>query len=444
MSERSAAIRAAASPSTVRCFAGARRRSGACRNRRPPTACQPKKRLTRSRTTGERCWISIATGPSTRSTRMPGSGVSPSDGRDQWIFSGSECSAISAPTMSGQRVTSSVEAKPCLANAALSVRWRTSASGRGKDLPGLFTLQGSATSVGQDASAIPPDVKCSQTTTARHHPLPPLRGRDQTERVPRANSISPKVVKGQRKRASQQVHARAADLLAWYDRHRRALPWRAAPGERPDPYRVWLSEVMLQQTTTKAVAPYFARFAARWPNVRALAAAPLEDVLKLWAGLGYYARARHLHACAKAVVARHGGCFPRSEAALASLPGVGPYTAAAIAAIAFGAPVAAVDGNVERVVARLYAIEDELPAAKQRIRRLAECLVPAERAGDFAQALMDLGATICTPKRPACSLCPWTSACDARRRGDPEAFPAKAPKKEGRLRRGAAFVVLRS
>src|SRR5215472_5139750 len=226
--------------------------------------------------------------------------------------------------------------------------------------------------------------------------LPRKRGREQTERVPRANSISPKVVKGQRKRASQQVHARAADLLAWYDRHRRALPWRAAPGERPDPYRVWLSEVMLQQTTTKAVAPYFARFAARWPNVRALAAAPLEDVLKLWAGLGYYARARHLHACAKAVVAR------------------------------------------------LYAIEDELPAAKQNIRRLAECLVPAERAGDFAQALMDLGATICTPKTPACALCPLMSACAARRRGDPEAFPAKAPKKEGRLRRGAAFIVLRS
>ena len=274
--------------------------------------------------------------------------------------------------------------------------------------------------------------------------LPRKRGREQTERVPRANSISPKVVKGQRKRASQQVHARAADLLAWYDRHRRALPWRAAPGERPDPYRVWLSEVMLQQTTTKAVAPYFARFAARWPNVRALAAAPLEDVLKLWAGLGYYARARHLHACAKAVVARHDGCFPRSEAALASLPGVGPYTAAAIAAIAFDAPVAAVDGNVERVVARLYAIEDELPAAKQNIRRLAECLVPAERAGDFAQALMDLGATICTPKTAACALCPLMSACAARRRGDPEAFPAKAPKKEGRLRRGAAFIVLRS
>jgi A/G-specific adenine glycosylase len=255
-----------------------------------------------------------------------------------------------------------------------------------------------------------------------------------------------------RKRASQPPGPNGAELsadlsaglLAWYDRHRRKLPWRALPGERADPYRVWLSEIMLQQTTTKAVVPYFARFATRWPSVRALAAAPLEDVLKLWAGLGYYARARHLHACAKAVVERHGGHFPQSQAALAALPGIGPYTAAAIAAIAFDAPAAAVDGNVERVVARLYAVAAELPAAKAEIRRLTERLVPPERAGDFAQALMDLGATICTPKKPACALCPWMGACAARRRGDPETFPLKAPKKEGRLRRGAAFVVVRS
>jgi A/G-specific adenine glycosylase len=241
-----------------------------------------------------------------------------------------------------------------------------------------------------------------------------------------------------------RVEARSADLLAWYDRQRRVLPWRAAPGERPDPYRVWLSEIMLQQTTIKAVVPYFARFTARWPDVHALAAAPLGDVLKLWAGLGYYARARHLHACAKTVVERHGGYFPQSEAALAALPGIGPYTAAAIAAIAFDAPAAAVDGNVERVVARLFTIEEELPAAKSEVRRLTQALVPAERAGDFAQALMDLGATICTPKTPACALCPWMRACAARRRGDPESFPVKAPKKQGRLRRGAAFVLLRS
>jgi A/G-specific adenine glycosylase len=236
----------------------------------------------------------------------------------------------------------------------------------------------------------------------------------------------------------------AADLLAWYDRNRRMLPWRAAPGETPDPYRVWLSEIMLQQTTVKAVAPYFARFTVRFADVGALAAAALDDVLKLWAGLGYYARARNLHACAQAVVAHHGGRFPATEAELAALPGIGPYTAAAIAAIAFDARAAAVDGNVERVVARLFAVADELPAAKPTLRRLAQTLVPALRAGDFAQALMDLGATICTPKQPACALCPWTAVCAVRARGDAESFPVKAPKREGRMRRGAAFVVQRA
>jgi A/G-specific adenine glycosylase len=247
-----------------------------------------------------------------------------------------------------------------------------------------------------------------------------------------------------RKRTAQPALPAGADLLAWYDRHRRSLPWRALPGETPDPYRVWLSEIMLQQTTVKAVAPYFARFVARWPNVGALAAAPLDDVLRLWAGLGYYARARHLHACARAVVERHGGRFPAQPADLATLPGIGAYTAAAIAAIAFGTPAAAVDGNVERVVARLFAIEEEPPAAKAEIRRRAARLMPVERAGDFAQALMDLGATICTPKKPACAFCPWAYACAARRRGDPEAFPRKAPRTEGRLRRGAAFVAVRA
>src|SRR5712672_3227966 len=197
---------------------------------------------------------------------------------------------------------------------------------------------------------------------------------------------------------------RASTLLAWYDRHRRALPWRALPGAlpsalpgalagvTPDPYRVWLSEIMLQQTTVKAVAPYFLRFVRRWPTVGALAAAPLEEVLRLWAGLGYYARARNLHACAKAVVERHRGEFPSEEPELVALPGIGPYSAAAIAAIAFGARTAAIDANGERVLARLFAIEAELPAAKPRIRSLAEGLLPPTRAGDFAQALMDLGA----------------------------------------------------
>ena len=248
-----------------------------------------------------------------------------------------------------------------------------------------------------------------------------------------------------RKRAAARpIRPQPAALLAWYDRHRRVLPWRAARGETPDPYRVWLSEIMLQQTTVKAVAPYFARFTARWPHVRALAAAPLDDVLRLWAGLGYYARARNLHACAQAVVEHHGGRFPPDEAALAALPGIGPYTAAAIAAIAFDACAAPVDGNIERVVARLFAVADELPAAKAEIRRLTATLIPPARAGDFVQALMDLGATICTPKKPACALCPWMEACAARMRGDPETFPLKARKREGRLRRGAAFVVVRA
>ncbi len=235
-----------------------------------------------------------------------------------------------------------------------------------------------------------------------------------------------------------------AALLAWYDRHRRRLPWRAAPGKRSDPYRVWLSEIMLQQTTVKAVAPYYARFLARWPDVRALAAAPLDEVLKGWAGLGYYSRARNLHACACAVVARHGGIFPSDEAALRALPGIGGYTAAAIAAIAYDAAVVPVDGNVERVIARLYAVETPLPAAKRDIGQLARGFRPQNRAGDFAQALMDLGATICTPKRPACSLCPWRGGCVAQARGEAEAFPRRTPKREGALRRGAAFVARRT
>jgi A/G-specific adenine glycosylase len=233
-------------------------------------------------------------------------------------------------------------------------------------------------------------------------------------------------------------------LLAWYDRHRRKLPWRAPPGARADPYRVWLSEIMLQQTTVKAVAPYYARFLARWGDVRALAAAPLDEILKTWAGLGYYARARNLHACARAVVERHGGQFPQSEAALRTLPGIGGYTAAAIAAIAFEAPATPVDGNIERVIARLYAVATPLPAAKPEIRRLARALTPPHRAGDFAQAMMDLGATLCSPKRPACALCPWNEACAAHGAGNAEAYPYRTPKREGALRRGAAFVAWRA
>jgi A/G-specific adenine glycosylase len=249
----------------------------------------------------------------------------------------------------------------------------------------------------------------------------------------------------------QRVRRRAAAsspqptvLLAWYDRHRRVLPWRALPGRRADPYQVWLSEIMLQQTTVKTVAPYYAKFLARWPDLAALAAAPLDDVLKAWAGLGYYARARNLHACARAVAERHGGKIPASEAELRQLPGIGAYTAAAVAAIAYDAAAMPVDGNIERVIARLYAVTTPLPAAKPEIAKLARKLASPRRAGDFAQAMMDLGATICTPKKPACALCPWDDSCAARRRGDPELFPARVPKREGPLRRGAAFVARRS
>ena len=201
---------------------------------------------------------------------------------------------------------------------------------------------------------------------------------------------------------------------------------------------------MLQQTTVKAVTPYYAKFLMSWPSVRKLAAAKLDDVLKAWAGLGYYARARNLHACAQAVVERHRGRFPDTQDELRALPGIGAYTAAAIAAIAFDRRAVAIDGNIERVVARLFAVESPLPAAKPEIHRLAETLVPERRAGDFTQAMMDLGATICTPKKPACALCPWMDACAARRRGDQETFPRKAPKIEGKLRRGASFVATRA
>jgi A/G-specific adenine glycosylase len=247
-----------------------------------------------------------------------------------------------------------------------------------------------------------------------------------------------------RQRAAAIAFPQPTALLVWYDRNRRRLPWRALPGERADPYRVWLSEIMLQQTTVKAVAPYYARFLARWPDVRALAAAPLDDVLKAWAGLGYYARARNLHACARAVAERRGAAFPASEGELRALPGIGAYTAAAIAAIAFDLPASPVDGNIERVIARLFAVAAPLPAAKPEIRRRARALVPERRAGDFAQAIMDLGATICMPKKPACALCPWDDCCAARARGDAETYPRRTPKREGALRRGAAFVAVRA
>jgi A/G-specific adenine glycosylase len=254
---------------------------------------------------------------------------------------------------------------------------------------------------------------------------------------------SPAIAKTRRREVAFGASARAALLLEWYDRHRRKLPWRPLPGERTDPYSVWLSEIMLQQTGVKTVVPYFEKFLARWPDVDALGRAALDDVLRMWAGLGYYSRARNLHACAVAVRRDHGGVFPDTEEGLRSLPGIGPYTAAAIAAIAFGRRTMPVDGNIERVVSRLFAVEEPLPQAKPLIQQLATSLLGPSRAGDSAQALMDLGASICTPKKPACSLCPLNDDCAARARGDQETFPRKAPKKTGALRRGAAFVVTR-
>lgn len=234
-----------------------------------------------------------------------------------------------------------------------------------------------------------------------------------------------------------EAQAGIADaLLRWYDRSRRDLPWRAAPGVEPDPYRVWLSEIMLQQTTVAAVAPRFQRFLEKWPTVDALAAAADEDVMAEWAGLGYYARARNLLKCARVVSESHNGRFPAEEKALAALPGVGPYTAAAVAAIAFGLPATPVDGNIERVTARLFRIETPLPAAKPEIKERASALTPHDRPGDFAQAMMDLGATICLPRRPRCLACPLAALCDARAAGVEADLPKKAPKKEKPLRLG--------
>jgi len=239
------------------------------------------------------------------------------------------------------------------------------------------------------------------------------------------------------------------NLRSWYDRHARTLPWRIAPddvkaGMRPDPYHVWLSEVMLQQTTVAAVKDYFLRFTTRWPTVAALAAAEDADVMGEWAGLGYYARARNLLKCARVVVSDHGGQFPTTRDELLSLPGIGPYTAAAIASIAFEAPETVLDGNVERVMARFFAVHTPLPAAKPELTQLAGRLTPKERPGCHAQAVMDLGATICTPKSPACGLCPLISVCAAQAQGIADTLPRKTPKKPKPTRHGIAYLVQRA
>ena len=238
-------------------------------------------------------------------------------------------------------------------------------------------------------------------------------------------------------------------MLGWYDIHARRLPWRVPPvarkaGQRTDPYRVWLSEVMLQQTTVAAVTDYFDRFTRRWPTVLDLAAAEDAAVMGEWAGLGYYARARNLLKCARAVVADHDGAFPADHDALLELPGIGPYTAAAISAIAFDLPHTVLDGNVERVMARLHDIHIPLPEAKPALMARAEALTPQDRPGDYAQAVMDLGATICTPKSPACDICPWRDACSARQAGTASTLPRKTPKKSKPLRHGTVYLAQRS
>lgn len=231
-------------------------------------------------------------------------------------------------------------------------------------------------------------------------------------------------------------------LLAWYDTHARTLPWREPPpSSGADPYRVWLSEIMLQQTTVAAVIPYYERFTTRWPTVDALAAADDAEVMTAWAGLGYYARARNLLACARAVVRDHGGHFPASEAKLRKLPGLGAYTAAAVASIAFGTRAVVVDGNIERVIARLFVVDTPLPAAARAIAAHADALTPADRPGDHAQAMMDLGATICRPRAPLCLVCPLSDGCEARRRGNPEAYPVRLAKPDRPNRTGTAYVL---
>ncbi len=241
-------------------------------------------------------------------------------------------------------------------------------------------------------------------------------------------------------------HEFREQLLAWYETHHRKLPWRAPPGETADPYHVWLSEVMLQQTTVKTVIPYFQDFLCRWPTLKALALSEREEILSAWAGLGYYRRAMNLHACARTVMEDYNGTFPNSEQELLKLPGIGPYTAAAIAAIAFSRPANVIDGNIERVIARYCLINTPLPAAKAEIARRASKLAPtqsAQRPGDYAQALMDLGAMICTPKAPSCGRCPVQRSCSAFAQGAAEKLPLRLKKPAKPLRRGAAFLIYR-
>lgn len=233
----------------------------------------------------------------------------------------------------------------------------------------------------------------------------------------------------------------AIDLLGWYDQHRREMPWRAKAGRKANAYHVWLSEIMLQQTTVATVGPYFLKFIARWPDLRSLAKADLDEILRMWAGLGYYRRARGLHECAAKLIACYDGKFPQTESELLSLPGIGPYTASAILSIAFDRPANVVDGNVERVMARLFSVKHPMPQAKKKLKELALSCLPESRFGDYAQALMDLGATVCTPRSPKCGQCPWSLGCSAFQCGDQQNYPVRAEKKRKPTRHGFAFVL---
>jgi A/G-specific adenine glycosylase len=250
--------------------------------------------------------------------------------------------------------------------------------------------------------------------------------------------IDPMNVNAEPRKSERRSQDAAGRVLAWFDRHRRSLPWRAASGQRADPYLVWLSEILLQQTNVPTATPYFERFRALWPRVEDLAAAPLDEVMRAFAGLGYYSRARNLHACAIEIAAR-GGRFPSAESDLRALPGIGAYTAAAIAAIAFGRKASPVDGNIARIVTRLFAIEEPIVKARAKIAAGAAALTPCDRPGDFAQALMDIGAAICTPRNPDCPACPMQAICAAAASGDPQTYPRKSARKERPARRGAAF-----
>jgi A/G-specific adenine glycosylase len=258
-------------------------------------------------------------------------------------------------------------------------------------------------------------------------------------KILQVETIDPMPTSRARNTPSIDPHLLAAPLLAWYDQHQRHLPWRARPNKKPNPYHVWLSEIMLQQTNVTTVKPYFDHFTTQWPNFEALAAAPEESVMTAWAGLGYYARARNLVACARHVSDHYDGKMPETEDELLVLPGIGPYTAAAISSIAFNRKAAPVDGNIERVISRYFAIQTPLPALKKEIKAILPNYVPTDRPGDFAQAMMDLGATICTPKRPNCNLCPWQENCDATRLNMEEHLPIRAAKKERPKRLGRIF-----